>query len=119
MEKIRHRRHSTELKLRLAQAYLNGEGSLKSIAKQHDISHALLMIWVDKFRRGELTEGIDQDEKIREYEAKIAALERKVGQLTMEIDVLKKLHQVSPQHVAQPLVVSGPWESPSAKDAES
>lgn len=67
MGKARHRRHSTELKLRLAQAYLNGEGSLKSIAKQHDISPALLMIWVDKFRRAELTEDIDQDEKIREY----------------------------------------------------
>lgn len=54
----RHRRHSTKLKLQLARAYLNGEGSFKSIAKQHDISHALLMIWVEKYRRGELTEEI-------------------------------------------------------------
>jgi hypothetical protein len=29
---------------------------------------------------------------IDEYEAKIAALERKVGQLTMGIDLLKKHH---------------------------
>lgn len=33
----RHRRHSTQLKLQLARAYLNGEGSFKAIAKQHDI----------------------------------------------------------------------------------
>jgi hypothetical protein len=45
------------------------------------------MLWVEKFRRGELTEEEDQGEKIREYEVKIAALERKVGQLTMEIDL--------------------------------
>ncbi len=86
----RHRRHPTELKLRLVEAYLNGEGSLKSIAKAHDITHTLLMIWVDKFRRGELTDEIDYVERTREAEAKIAALERKVGQLTMELDVLKK-----------------------------
>lgn len=28
--------------------------------------------------------------RIAEYEAKVAALERKVGQLTMEVDLLKK-----------------------------
>jgi len=34
----RHRRHPTELKLRLVESYLNGEGSLKSIASAHDIT---------------------------------------------------------------------------------
>ena len=86
----RHRRHPTELKIRLAESYLNGEGSLKSIARANDISHALLMIWVDKYRRGELGEEVDFVEKQRTYEAQIAALERKIGQLTMEIDALKK-----------------------------
>jgi transposase-like protein len=37
MSARRHRRHSTELKLRLVQAYLNGEGSFKSIAQQNDM----------------------------------------------------------------------------------
>lgn len=66
------RRHSTQLKLQLAHAYLNGEGSLKAITKQHDISHALLI------------------ENLTEYKAHIAALEHKVGQLVMKLDVLKK-----------------------------
>lgn len=86
----RHRRHSTQLKLQLARSYLNGEGSFKSIAKQHDISHALLMTWVDKYRRGEITEEIKESEDIAEYRARIAALERKVGQLVMELDTFKK-----------------------------
>ena len=55
----RHRQHPTELKLRLVESYLNGEGSLKSIAKAQDITHTLLMIWVDKYRRGELTDELD------------------------------------------------------------
>ena len=70
----RHRRHATELKIRLAESYLNGEGSLKSTAKAHDISHNLLMIWVDKYRRGELSGEVDFVEKQRTYEAHIAAL---------------------------------------------
>jgi transposase-like protein len=119
MSARRHRRHSTELKLRLVQAYLNGEGSFKSIAKQNDISHALLQVWVEKFRRGELTEEIDHSEKAREHEATIAALERKVGQLVMEIDLLKKLPQAASKPDGRVSIISGPVAYPSPKDADS
>jgi len=88
--KRRHRRHSTRLKLELSRAYLNGEGSFKAIAKQNDISHALLMTWVEKYRKGELTEELEEVEQIREYQVRISSLERKVGQLVMELDALKK-----------------------------
>ncbi len=119
MSARRHRRHSTELKLRLVQSYLDGQGSFKSIAKENDISHALLMIWVDKFRRGQLTEEIDYAEKTREHEATIAALERKVGQLVMEIDLLKKRPQVAVQPDEPVSIISGPVVSPPPKDAAS
>jgi transposase len=79
MKTHRPRRHSTEFKLRIVQAYVNGEGSIKGIARQHDISHNLLRIWIEKFRRGELSEEGDRKERIREYEVKIVALERKGG----------------------------------------
>jgi hypothetical protein len=49
----------------------------------------LVKDWADKYRRGELTQDMERKERIKEYEAKIAALERKVGQLTMEVDFLK------------------------------
>ena len=56
---------------------------------------------------------------IAEYETKIAELERKVGQLTMEVDLLKKgarwAHQAS---VESSSVVSGPRPSPSREDVE-
>lgn len=119
MSARRHRRHSTELKLRLVQAYLNGEGSFKSIAKQNDISHALLMVWVDKFRRGELTEEIEHAEKTRDQEATIAALERKVGQLVMEIDLLKKLPRPASAGEERLSIISGPVAYPSPKDVAS
>ncbi len=77
--RLTRRRRPAELKLRLAEAYLNGEGSLKAIGKVNNIRRALLMIWVDKYRRGEITPEVDFVEKRRTYEAHAAALERKIG----------------------------------------
>ena len=114
----RHRRHSTAFKLELVRAYLNGEGSYKSIANKHDISHALLMTWVEKYQAGDLSEEIHDAEKVREYEATIAALERKIGQLVMELDLVKKRDQI--QRSAEPLsIVSGPQDAPSEKGADT
>jgi transposase-like protein len=53
MRPTRYRRHSTTFKLELVRAYLNGEGGYKTIARKHDISHALLMLWVEKYQRGD------------------------------------------------------------------
>jgi len=48
-------------------------------------------MWLTQFDRGELsTEEVEAD-VIAEYQAKVAALERKVGQLTMELELVKKL----------------------------
>ena len=85
-----HRRHSTEFKLQVVKAFLDGEGSLKAVARRYEISHSLLLFWLDKHRQGALTEEDNLLEKIRAYEGKIAALERKVGQLTMELDRLRE-----------------------------
>src|SRR5438132_6301763 len=55
-----YKRHSTALKLQLVHPYLNGEGSYKQLAAQHSINHFLLVLWVQKFQRGEITEEQDQ-----------------------------------------------------------
>ena len=86
----RHRRYSTEFKIQLVQAYLDGEGSARSIATRHEVPHSLLMVWIKKYEAGDLTREIHLQEEVVEYGAKIAALERKIGQLTMELDVMKK-----------------------------
>ncbi len=116
----RHRRYSTEFKIQLVQAYLDGEGSVRAIATRHGIGHSLLGIWIKKYGEGELTEEVHLQEQVAEYEAKVASLERKVGQLTMELDVMKKRALVPPQRTGVPLsIISGPVESPSAEDAAS
>ena len=110
----RYRRYSTEFKLRLVEAYLAGEGSAKGLATEHGICHSLILIWAEKYRKGELTLDVQWEEQLVEYEPKIAALERKVGQLTMELDLLKKGLAAAPSPSSgSSLVISGPGASPS------
>ena len=54
----RHRRYSTEFKIQLVQAYLDGEGSARSIATRHEVPHSLLMVWIKKYEAGDLTREI-------------------------------------------------------------
>jgi len=58
--------------------------------RAHQISANLIKLWLTQFDRGELTSEEAEASVIAEYEAKIAALESKVGQLTMELDLVKK-----------------------------
>ncbi len=109
-----HRRYSTEFKLRLVEAYLAGEGSAKGLAQQSGICHSLILIWAEKYRKGELTLDVQREEQLLESEQQIAALERKVGQLTMELDLLKKgLAVAPPASNGASSILSGPGGSPS------
>ena len=99
----RHRRYSTEFKIQLVQAYLDGEGSVRKIATRHGVPHSLLAIWIRKYEAGELAEEVYLQEQVSEYEARIGALERKIGQLTMELDVMKKRALIRPSDQSAPL----------------
>jgi hypothetical protein len=52
----------------------------------------LIQLWLAQFDRGEPSSDVAEASVIVDYEAKIAALERKVGQLTMELELAKKRH---------------------------
>ena len=42
MSTSQHRRYSTEFKLQVVKAYLDGEGSLKALARRYEITHTLV-----------------------------------------------------------------------------
>ncbi len=110
----RHRRYSTEFKLRLGEAYLAGEGRAKGLATEHGICHSLLRIWAEKDRKGELTVDVQREEQVLEYAQKIAALERKVGQLPMELDLLTQGLAAAPSPSnGSSSIISGPGAAPS------
>jgi hypothetical protein len=70
-------------------------------------------MWLTQFDRGELNEEVEAA-LVTDYEAKIAALERKVGQLTMELELVKKtphLRLVSGSENSS--IITGPKPAPS------
>ncbi len=85
-----YRRHSMPFKLQLCQDIRAGIIGRRDAQRTHQISANLIHLWLTQFDRGELTSEEAEASVIGEYEARIAALERKVGQLTMELDLVKK-----------------------------
>ena len=116
----RCRTYTVEFKRRLAEEHLSGGAALSELARRHDISRELLRTWVRKHEAGEFAGGGPPKTDRRAYEAKIAGLERKVGQLTMELDLLKKgLISARRARGGTSSVVSGPKPAASEPDAGS
>jgi len=113
----RQRSHSIEFKWQVAQEFVAGE-TLYALAKRHDLSRQLIRVWVEKYEAGAL----DEDARaavLKEYEAKISALERMVGRQALEIEFLKgALKNAVRPRSATTSVIAGPPVSPSQKDAD-
>ena len=116
----RYRTYTIEFRRQVAEEHLSQGTSLNQLARRHDVSRELLRIWVRKHEAGELASNGPGKADRRVYEAKIAGLERKVGQLTMELDLLKKgLASAQRPRGASSSVVSGPKPAASEPGAGS
>jgi transposase-like protein len=114
-----YRRHSPQFKLQLCQDIRSGVFGRRDAQKKYRLSANLIQLWLTQYDRGELGHEEVEASVLVEYEAKVAALERKVGQLTMELDLLKKaprLRLVSSNESSS--IVSGPMVAPSDGDAK-
>jgi transposase len=117
----RYRTYSIEFKRQIVQEYLAGEDSLQGLSRRHGVGRTLIRIWIKKYQDGEFNDEVAVADSLDEYEARIAALERKVGQLTMENDLLKKtLPRARSLNGEIFSIVSGPPASvPGRQDAAS
>ena len=116
----RHRRFNLEFKRQVVLDFLEQRMGLRELARKDNLSRNLLNQWVRKYETGQLTDEVAVAVRSAEYEGKIAELERKVGQLTMEVDLLKKGAQLGrPPNDGSYPIVSGPKPSPLREDAES
>jgi transposase-like protein len=116
----RYRTYTIDFKRQVAAEHLSGGIGLSELVRRHNISRELLRIWVKKYEAGEFTSDGPIRPDRRAYEAKIAGLERKVGQLTMELDLLKKgLISARRARGASSSVVSGPKPAASEPGAGS
>jgi transposase-like protein len=112
------RRYSIEFKRQVVQEYQAGE-TLHGLAERHGISRNLVRIWGAKAEAGEFDDDLAAASILQEYEARIGALERLVGKLTLENEFLKGASRYArPPTSATTSVVAGPPVSRSPKDAD-
>jgi transposase len=113
----RYRTYTVEFERQVAEEHPGGV-SLDQLARRHDISRELLRSWARKYEAGDLAGGRAATPDRRAYEAKIAGLERKVGQLTMGLDLLKRgLRSARRMSGGTSSVVSGPEPAASEPGA--
>ncbi len=91
-----HRGYAVQYKRQVAEEYLVDGVPLREAARRHDVERNLIRIWVEKYQAGEFSEETANAEIVREYEARIASAERKVGLFTMENELLKKIGRCGP-----------------------
>jgi len=114
-----YRRHTAQFKLQLCSDIRSGAIGRRDAQKKYTLSANLIQLWLTQFDRGELNTEEAEADAIAEYEAKIAALERKVGQLTMELELVKKtprLRLVSGNENSS--IITGPKPAPSGGGAK-
>ena len=83
-----HRRHSREFKLEVCSDISTGVLSWRQAQRLYGLSPTSIRAWLAHYHGKEAEMKKSDPSALAEYEAKIAALERKVGQLTMEIELL-------------------------------
>jgi transposase-like protein len=109
----RHRRHSIEFKRQVVAEYQGGE-SAHVLGRRHDLSRNLIRVWVEKAGAGELDRDQEAADLLGAYEARIAALERLLGQQALEIAFLKGAQKRPPSPRSAPAsATTGPTGSPS------
>jgi transposase len=80
------RRFSAAFKQQVIGELLSGVCTLAQLSRRHDVSSGLILYWKKRYEGGGGVEGPGQ----KQYVARIAELERMVGRLTMENELLKK-----------------------------
>lgn len=96
--------YDVEFKRRIVQEYLQGNIKSAALAEREGIERGQIYKWkiqLENRARSERIETIAQDEcvsldqarQIRELEEELEASQKKIAQLVLENDLLKKLHQ--------------------------
>jgi len=112
------RRYSEEFKRQVCEEYLSERAGVAQLSRRHELSPSLIRIWIGKYEQGGYAGDARPSAQEKQLAARVAELERKIGQLTLENDLLKKLEaHARQQRSARSSVISGPTPSRSRKDA--
>ena len=85
---MKYRKFSNEFKKQLVEQMINGSLSVVEICRQNDIARTVLYRWQKQYEAGQLDNA--PTNALLAAEIKIKELERLVGRLTLDNEVLKK-----------------------------
>lgn len=91
-ERMKNRReHTAEFKTQVVLEMLSGEKSVAQMSREYQLKDSLLYRWKTEFlERAPQVFAPAVDKVEREQAARVAELERLVGRLTLELEVVKK-----------------------------
>lgn len=89
MRKIR-RQHSSKTKLEAAIAMISGKGTVSELSQKYGVHPTVLQRWKNELLEGS-PEIFNRRKQKKEDGPTIDDLQRKIGQLTMDLDFLKKV----------------------------
>ena len=106
MSKKSRKNYDLEYKQRIVAEYLHGEVSAQAIADREGLERGQVYRWnvqlANRAREAQIeeiadTEGVnfDQARQIRELQEELEASQKKIAQLVLEVDLLKKIPQNS------------------------
>ena len=95
------RKHSATFKRQIVEEIMGGMATVGQQSRRHQIAPSLIHGWQSKYLAGGLNEGPSPQEGA--LLARIAELERMVGRLAMENDLLKKAREFMLRQKNEPL----------------
>ena len=116
MKKYRH--YPLEFKQRIVQEIESGHRTKSVIAREEKIACSLIDRWQKQFREGTLVDHPTARE--RQLEKELDRYKKKVGELTLENDLLKKIDEYSRRmRKSNGFIVTGRNAAESGKDVRS
>ncbi len=109
---VRERRNfSNDFKKQIVESILSGSFTQAEIAREHNISPVLISRWEKDYKAGKFFENVTIQD-IARLELRIRDLERLVGKLTLENEMLKKLRDLDSKEKKESLsvVTSKDWD---------
>ena len=109
---VRERRSfSNDFKKQVIESILSGSATQAELAREHKISPILISRWKKGYKAGKFFENVSSQDMAR-LELRIRDLERLVGKLTLENEMLKKLRDLDTKEKKESssIVTSQDWD---------
>src|SRR3972149_3726616 len=109
---VRERRSfSSDFKKQIVESILSGSATQAELAREHRISPVVINKWKKDYKAGKFFENVSSQDMAK-LELRIRDLERLVGRLTLENEMLKKIRDLDTKEKkdSSSIVTSKDWE---------